>query len=160
MPLLADTAPGSQVAAVKASLAAALTPVSGVNGVYTFEPRQAPAAPPILTMMTAGFRRSGLENPEVGGGSRLIDPLGHRAWVWQVSLRLWVPIKTSERTGQEQTDSLLPLIVAALEADRSLGGTVEDTAVAQGNVGVVDDQRGSPLMVTMMDVEVAWVEAT
>jgi len=155
--------PDELVAAAKTALAARWEPL--VNGedpdalgrVLTYEPVQAPTTP-LLTMMFAGFRRAGLETPEVEGGSRLQDPLGGRTWVLDFDVRLWVDLIGDEEQAQRRTDKLVPVIVAALEEDKSLGGLADDSAIASGRSAIMSPEQGQALLIHTCKCSVEVVE--
>jgi hypothetical protein len=91
--------------------------------------------------MFEGFKRSGLETAEVEG-PRLHDPLGGRIWVYNFATRLWVKLGSDEEQAQSVMMDLAKKLPLALEADASLGNLAVDSAMAQGNVRIVEPAKG------------------
>lgn len=136
-----------RVIEVKAALVNAWSPSNEPIGllkkVLDFEPMKAPKLP-LLTMMTRGFQRANLEGNDVR--RPVVDPIGGRAWVWELSVRVWVGFKTDVQAAQRTLDVLIPQVVLALEADSTLGGVAEDSALETGQAAVVRPNDGNPVL--------------
>lgn len=117
-----------------------------------YEPAQASQLP-MVSIMTAGFDRAGLETPEVSG-PRIRDPLGGRIWVFHYAVRLWVEFINDEAAAQRQMDDLLTKVVLAFEVNKSLGGIATDSAMSHGDVGIVRPSSGNPLLMLTCDTAV------
>lgn len=113
--------------------------------VLTYEPMEAPTTP-LLTMMFAGYNRAGLETPTVEG-QRIIDPLGGREWVFHFDIRIWVDLVGDEQLAQKRMNALVPQVVAALEADKSLGGFAVDSAMPSGLTNIMSPNQGQALLI-------------
>jgi hypothetical protein len=127
-------------------------PIGNLKAVANHEPLQAPNLP-LLTLMTRGFRRAGLETPDVEG-TRIQDPLMGRRWVWRLWVRVWVGLVSDAQAAQNELDVLIPQVVAALEADRSLGGVAVDAAMSSGDAAIVRPQQGQPTLMLTCDLAV------
>lgn len=140
-----------RIAEVKAGLAARWEPLvdkddrDQLQRVLTYEPVQAPTTP-LLTMQFAGFRRAGLETPELQTAP-IRDPIGGRLWIFNFDVRLWVDLVSDEKKAQERTDRLVPLIVVALEGDRSLGSLAVDSAIVSGSTRIIEPEQGQALLI-------------
>lgn len=120
---------------------------AAIQRVLDYEPVVAPTTP-LVSMMFAGFDRAGLESPQVQGqGTRIIDPLGGRIWVLNFDVRLWVDLVGDEELAQKRTDALVPQLVGALEADKSLGGIAVDSAIASGRTAIMSPTQGQALLI-------------
>lgn len=127
-------------------------PVGDLIAVLDYEPTSAPNLP-LLTMQTRGFKRAELESPDVEG-TRIIDPIGGRRWVWKFYVRVWVGMPSDPAAPQNELDVLIPQVVAALEADRSLGGVAVDAAMSSGDVAIVRPKQGQPTLMLTCDCAV------
>lgn len=140
-----------RIAEVKAGLAAVWEPLvdkddrDAIKRVLTYEPMEAKTTP-LLTMMFAGFRRRGLETPQLQTAP-IQDPLGGRLWIFNFDVRLWVELISDEEAAQRRTDALVPQVVAALEADPSLGSLAVDSAMASGTTNIMSAKQGQALLI-------------
>jgi hypothetical protein len=120
-------------------------PIGDLARVLTYEPTSAPALP-LLTMQTAGFNRASLASAQVQ--PPITDPLQGRTWVWRFDVRLWVALVGDAEAAQKSMDRLIPQVVTALEADKSLAGIADDAAISTGDTAVVRPRQGQPVLVT------------
>ncbi|HWC08899.1 MAG TPA: hypothetical protein VG458_07600, partial [Solirubrobacterales bacterium] len=140
-----------RIAEVKTGLAARWEPLvdkedgDALQRVLTYEPVQAPPTP-LLTMMFAGYRRRGLETPELQTAP-IRDPIGGRIWIFNFDVRLWVDLVSDEEAAQRRTDALVPVVVAALEEDPSLGSLAVDSAMSSGDTHIMSPQQGQALLI-------------
>lgn len=116
-----------------------------LHRVLPYEPMQATTTP-LLSMMFSGFRRAGLETPDLQTAP-VKDPLGGRIWIFNFDVRLWVDLVSDEKLAQERTDKLVPQVVAALEANRSLSSLAVDSAIASGDTAIMSPKQGQALLI-------------
>lgn len=121
------------------------------------EPSKAPKLP-MVSQMFKGFLRAGLETPELSG-TPIKDPLGGRSWVYQYATRLWVAMKSSEVEAQKEAQQLTYKVIRALEADKSLGGIADDSAMSTGDLAVVAPKIGLPMLMVTIATQVEITEA-
>lgn len=121
--------------------------------VITHEPLEAKSLP-LLSIMTSGFARAGLETNAVQGPGELKDALMRRTWILIFNVRLWIPLTTDAEAAQKKLDVLLPQIVRALEADKSLDRFAVDSAMSRGDVGKVTPRAGQALLMVTSELAV------
>jgi hypothetical protein len=130
-------------------------PIGLLEKVLDYEPTKAPKLP-LLTMMTRGFQRANLEGNEIR--RPVVDPIGGRAWIWELWVRVWVGFKTDAKVAQRSLDVLIPQVVVALEADATLGGVAEDSALEAGQAAIVRPTDGNPVLMLTSTLLVETVE--
>jgi len=140
-----------RIAEVKQGLSDVWTPLvdkddaDTIQRVLTYEPLEAPTTP-LLTMMFSGYRRAGLETPQVQGVP-VRDPIGGRVWIFNFDVRVWVDLIGDEERAQERMDKLVPTVVAALEAEKSLGTLAVDSAMSSGETAIMSPESGQALLI-------------
>lgn len=132
--------PPVEIQTVAQALSDRFGAVEGVAKSLPYEPLKAPRMP-LVSVMFEGFKRRQLESAEVDG-PRLHDPLGGRIWVYTFAVRIWVKLASDEAKAQSVMMDLAKKIPLALEADASLGSLAVDSAMAQGNVTIVEPAKG------------------
>lgn len=149
--------PAVEIGTVATALATAFGGVDGVEQALDYEPATAKKMP-MVSVMFAGFARSGLESANVAEAP-ISDPIGGRAWIWKYEARLWVALGSDEEAAQEKVQRLTKALVLAVESDPSLGAIADDAAVSSGRVDVARPKTGKAYLVVTLPTFVEITES-
>lgn len=132
----------ADLADIAAAAAATFGAVAGVQNALDHEPEKLPKLPAVCIL----FRQAEPQDVATGG-------LETWAWTWRVNL--YVPLR-DYRVAQANVATLVPRLVAAVRADRTLGGTAEQAYLTdEGREPVFAHAEG--YLVKSLTLE-AWTE--
>lgn len=148
--------PLTKVQEIAEKLAEIFAKVERVELAKPEEPRQF-AKMPAVSVMDQGFARSNIASPAVEG-TGVQDPLGGREWVWEYTVRPFVSLEGDQEEAQRLLRYITIGVVDALETNRSLDGLVTDSAVASGQLVIIEANRGRRMLAMNCTVTVSWTE--
>lgn len=111
--------------------AAAIVSLGNALKVYTYEPRDLDSLPALTIDGPTDFARSEPDEPE--------SQLGSNDWRLTYLVRIYVPLGDPE-TASDESRAILGQVIAAIDADRTLGGEADlDASLADGSRELVAD---------------------
>lgn len=126
--------------AAKAAVeAAGITSLGNELKVYAYEPRDLDTLPAVTIDGPTDFRRTEPDEAE--------SQLGSNDWRLTYTVRIYVRLGDPE-TAAAQSRTILGQVIAAIDADRSLGGEAEiDASITEGSRELVAEENHPEMFV-------------
>jgi hypothetical protein len=149
--------PASKPQIIAEKLAELFQAVDGVKLALPTEPKQFKSMPAV-SIMDQGFARSNIASPAVEG-TGVNDPLGGREFVWAYTVRPFVSLAGDQDEAQEWLRHLSIGLIDAVERNRSLDQLVTESAIASGELVIIENRQGRRMLAMNMTATVSWTEA-
>lgn len=126
--------------------AAAIVSLGNALKVYTYEPRDLDSLPALTIDGPTDFNRTEPDEPE--------SQLGSNDWRLTYLVRIYVACDDPE-TASTESRAILGQVIAAIDADRTLGGEAElDASLADGSRELVADQNEREMFLTTCSLRI------